>query len=155
MGGCKHTGVFVSIPLCMDVGTVDVHGSMCRKGILPLRVMRIHSHRGRNRGREQKRTRERKKIISCYVIPAKRDKPPPRLIWLSIQCGQGLVCAPMIGAGWLSWPHNSPVTVESQWSHTAQGGQACLYLATDINKGSSAFFWEAGQSKFSPLKEGY
>lgn len=34
----------------------------------------------------------------------------------------------------LSWPHNSPVTVEPQWSHTAWGWSACLYLATDINK---------------------
>lgn len=61
----------------------------------------------------------------------------------------------MIGAGWLSWPHNSPVTVEPQWSHAAWGWQACLYLTTDINKGSSAVLWEAGQSKISSLKEGY
>lgn len=34
MCGCKHTGVFVSIPLCMDV---SMRVSMCRKGILLLR----------------------------------------------------------------------------------------------------------------------
>lgn len=91
MCGCRHTGVFVSMPLCMDA-SVCACQRVSKKGILLLREMWIQNnrHRHRNRGREAARVsgkRERKKIISCYVIPAKPDKPPPRLIWLSIQCG--------------------------------------------------------------------
>lgn len=84
----------------------------------------------------------------------KPDKPPPRLIWLSGQCGQGLVCAAMIGADRLSWPHNRPVEPQRSVAEHREASHASIWPQILI-QGSCAVCWEPGPFNFSPLKEAH
>ena len=85
MCGCKHTR-----RICVYV-SMRVHVRVRHSATLRDENSQTQRQKWRERGieRQQKRdsAREKKILISCYVIPPKPDKPPPRLIWLSIQWG--------------------------------------------------------------------
>jgi len=72
------------------------------------REREIEERRGeaRREERREKRRESENNLMLCYPYKP-LDDPPPRLIWLSIPRGEWLVCAPIIGAGWLTWLHNS------------------------------------------------